>query len=129
MLTKTKYKNKKVIVDGILFDSKLEAERYKQLKELEQKGVIKNLQLQKNFELIPKFKKRGKVYRKTSYRADFTYTIVATDETIVEDTKGFKTDVYLLKKKLFEYKFPNLEIKEVQNEKKHSKKYSFRYRR
>ena len=64
MLTKTKYKNKKVIVDGILFDSKLEAERYKQLKELEQKGVIKNLQLQKNFELIQNLKKEVKYIEK-----------------------------------------------------------------
>lgn len=42
-----KYHNRKTIVDGITFDSKAEAERYKELKRLELIGVIKGLELQK----------------------------------------------------------------------------------
>ena len=108
-----KYKNKKTIVDDIQFDSKLEANRYKELKLLQKSGKIKELQLQPSFELIPSFKKNGKTFRKSTYKADFSYIDTATGETVIEDTKGFITELYKLKKKLFEYKFPNLSIKEI----------------
>lgn len=107
-----KYHNKKVTFRGITFDSKLEARRYSELLLLKRAGVIKDLQLQPEFELIPSFKKNGKTFRKTVYKADFMYT--TKDGTkVVEDTKGFKTEVYKLKKKLFEYKYPDLKITEV----------------
>lgn len=109
----SKYRNKKVVVDGIEFDSKKEANRYKELKLLEKAGEIKDLELQKVFELIPSFKKNGKTYRKTTYKADFSYFDTKEGKYIVEDVKGFKTDIYKLKKKLFEYKFKELELKEV----------------
>lgn len=108
-----KYYNKKTIIDGIVFASKLEAKRYTELKLLEKQGIIKDLELQPAYDLIPSFKKNNKTYRKTQYIADFSYYDVDLDKTIVEDTKGFKTDVYLLKKKLFEYNYPNLTIREV----------------
>ena len=108
-----KYKNKKVVVDGIEFDSKKEANRYKELKLLEKAGEIKDLELQKVFELIPSFKKNGKAYRKTTYKVDFSYFDTREGKYKVEDVKGFKTDVYKLKKKLFEYKFKELDLKEV----------------
>lgn len=109
----SKYHNTKTYVNGIAFDSKLEANRYEQLKLLEKVGVIKDLVLQPEFELIPKFTKNNKTYRKTSYIADFMYFDTLTNKTIVEDAKGFKTDVYTLKKKMFEYKYKDLEIKEI----------------
>lgn len=108
-----KYRNTKTIVDGIKFDSKLEARRYTELKLLERAGEIKDLKLQPVYELIPSFKKNGKTYRKTTYKADFSYFDNKLDKLIVEDTKGFKTDVYMLKKKMFEYKYQELEIKEI----------------
>lgn len=110
---KNKYHNKKTIVDGIKFDSKLEARRYKELKKLEKDGLIKDLVLQPSYELIPKFKKNGISYRKSTYKADFQYFDLTQEKIIIEDTKGFKTDVYLLKKKMFEYKYPELGIKEI----------------
>lgn len=113
MIRYNKYSNKKVIVDDIKFDSKKEAIRYKQLKLLEQKGEIRNLELQKSFELQPKFRKNNKTYRNIVYKADFCYFDVKNDKYIVEDVKGFKTDVYTLKKKIFEYQYQDLEIKEV----------------
>ena len=108
-----KYHNKKVIVDGIKFDSKLEARRYKDLKLMQDVGLIKDLQLQPQFLLIPSFRKNGKTYRKTVYIADFSYFSIKDDKIIVEDTKGYETDVYKLKKKMFEFKYPQLEIREV----------------
>ncbi len=112
-MTYRKYKNKKVIIDGIKFDSLKEGKRYKELKLLERAGFIKNLELQKSFELQPSFKKNGKTIRKIVYIADFVYFDTKQGKTIIEDTKGFRTDVYTLKKKIFEYKYPELEIKEL----------------
>ena len=108
-----KYHNKKVIIDGIKFDSKLEANRYKELKLLEKKGYILDLKLQPSYDLIPSFKKNGKIYRKITYKADFSYVTTKDNQVVVEDTKGFKTPVYMLKKKLFEYMYPNLTIVEM----------------
>lgn len=107
-----KYGNSKVTIDGRTFDSKLEAKRYGELKLMERAGMISNLQCQVPFELIPKFKKNGKTIRKMEYIADFTYT--KNDELIVEDTKGLRTEAYKIKRKLFEYKYPNLTIKEIE---------------
>ena len=97
-----KYYNKKTEVNGILFDSKLEANRYKELILLQKAGLIKDLILQPSYELIPSFKKNNKTYRKTSYNADFSYFDINQGKIIIEDTKGFKTDIYMLKKKLFD---------------------------
>lgn len=108
-----KYSNKKVILDDIKFDSKREGNRYMELKMLEKSGLIKELELQKEFELQPSFKKSGKTYRKITYKADFYYFDNHLGRYVVEDVKGFKTDVYNLKKKMFEYKYPDLELLEV----------------
>ena len=49
----SKYNAKKVIVDGITFDSKKESKRYLELKQMQENGEIHDLQLQVPFELIP----------------------------------------------------------------------------
>lgn len=108
-----KYKNEKIIVDKIKFDSKLEARRYCELKLLERAKEIKDLRRQVEFELQPSYKKNNKTIRAINYVADFVYYDLKKGKIIIEDTKGFKTEIYKLKKKLFEYKYPNLEIKEV----------------
>ena len=111
-----KYHNKKTVADGIKFDSKLEAERYAQLKILERSGVIRDLELQPEYELIPSFKKGGKTWRRTVYKADFRYILADGDRIIIEDVKGSTaviTDVFRLKQKLFEYLYPELTIKIV----------------
>lgn len=112
----SKYGARKTVVNGIRFDSKAEALRYVELEAMEQAGEIKRLELQPVFELIPMFKKNGKTYRKTTYKADFSYFDMGLDKTVVEDVKSpytAKNPVYRLKKKLFEYKYPELEIVEV----------------
>lgn len=108
-----KYHNTKTVADGIKFDSKLEAERYAQLKILERAGVIRELELQPSFELLPSFRKNGKTWRKTVYKADFRYILAKDDRIIIEDVKGSTaviTDVFRLKQKLFEYKNPDYTI-------------------
>ena len=105
MITKNKYHNTKVIYNGIKFDSKKERARFITLKQLEKAGIIKELELQKKFELQPSYKKNGKTIRAINYYADFYYYDIIKGKYIVEDTKGMKTEVYKLKKKLFEYKY------------------------
>lgn len=109
---KSKYKNEKVVIDGITFDSKKEGNHYKELKLLERQGLIKDLRRQVKFELQPSYKKNGKTIRAINYIADFVYFDLIKNELIVEDTKGYRTQIYNLKKKIFEYRY-NLEIKEV----------------
>lgn len=108
----SKYYSKKVIIDGIPFQSKKEGNYYLKLKALEKSGSIKDLELQKEFILQDSFKINKKTRRKISYKADFTYITTADDKLHIVDVKGFKTDVYMLKKKLFEYKY-GIEIEEV----------------
>ena len=122
----TKYNATKCLVDGIEFASKREANRYLKLRLLERAGEISDLRLQVDFELIPnqyrtekRYGKNGKplkdkevlLERKVVYRADFVYTD-KNGKTVVEDTKGFRTTEYVLKRKMFLYKsgFPITEI-------------------
>ena len=111
-----KYKNKKTQVDMYVFDSKLESMRYKQLALLEKVGEIKNLQMQVKFELQEAFTKNKKHHRAITYTADFMYFDNRSGQVIVEDTKGMKTDVFKIKQKLFEYKYPTLSLKIVTKE-------------
>lgn len=109
----SKYKAKKTSIDGIKFDSQKEANRYLDLLVLQRAGLIQDLHRQVRFELQPSYKKNGKTIRAITYIADFVYYDTFKGEKIVEDTKGYRTEIYKLKKKIFEYKYPNLEIKEV----------------
>ena len=96
-MRKNKYGAKKTIVDGITFDSKRESNRWGELKMLERGGVISELTRQVTLYLNgmhgPILTPTG---RKMRYVADFTY--VENGVLIIEDTKGFATDVYKLKK-------------------------------
>lgn len=99
---RSKYHSKKVIKDGETFDSVKEYHRWCELKLLERAGQINGLERQKQFELIPSQRFGGKVVeRACNYIADFTYW--QDDRFIVEDTKGFKTPEYRIKKKLLLY--------------------------
>lgn len=92
----SKYKNKKTEVDGVIFHSKREAKRYGELKLLEGQGKIKELVLQPPYPC----KVNGHVV--TTYVADFRYYDVCSGRVVVEDSKGFRTPEYKLKKKLVE---------------------------
>ena len=107
----SKYKNKKVVAAGITFDSKREATRYRELVLLERAGRIQNLQRQVKYELIPSQRIDGKVVERACfYVADFVYT--QDGKQIVEDTKGFRTPEYIIKRKLLLHKY-GIRINEV----------------
>ena len=109
----SKYCNRKTTVDGITFDSKHEAERYIELKYLERCKLIRDLQLQYPFELIPSQRdESGKVVeRPVKYIADFVY-YDRIGNLVVEDAKGLRTEVYKLKRKLMRA-IKGIEIREV----------------
>ena len=111
-----KYNNRKIIVDGITFDSKKEAKRYKELKMLERAGIIHDLKRQVKYVLIPaQYERTSSVYvkgnnkgkpkkgklleRECAYYADFVYS-TKSGELVVEDTKGMRTPDYIIKRKL-----------------------------
>lgn len=98
-----KYHNKKVTIEGLTFDSKKEAKRYQDLKLLEQANIIQNLVRQIPFELIPS--QNGE--RAVKYIADFMYVETATGKIFVEDVKGYHTDAYKIKRKLFKWRYPD----------------------
>ena len=112
----SKYNNRKVRCSGETFDSMLECERYKYLKALEQQKVISNLRRQVKYVLLPSqkdSKTQKTIEREITYLADFVYE--KGSQTIVEDVKGMKTDVYKIKRKLILY-FHGIQIKEVTKE-------------
>lgn len=107
----TKYGSKKVEFDGKTFDSKKEANRYCELRLLEREGAISDLQTQVKFELIPSQRINGKVVeRPCTYIADFVY--MENGQKVVEDTKGFKTTDYIIKRKLLLW-VHGIRIKEI----------------
>ena len=104
----SKYGNRKVkTVDGT-FDSQREFRRWQELKLLQRAGEIKDLDRQVKFELVPKQDGERAIY----YVADFVYIDTRTGEKVVEDSKGAKTDAYIIKRKLMLYRH-NIRVKEV----------------
>ena len=101
----SKYGNRKTYVGDILFDSKKEANRYVELTLMQKAGEIKNLRTQVPFELVPSIRSEtGKVIqRAVEYVADFTYE--QDGKLVVEDSKGFRPEVYKLKKKLLLWRY------------------------
>lgn len=120
MIMYSKYNSRKVAVDGIAFDSVKEARRYKQLKLLQLAGEISDLRIQVPFELVPAQyersmsvysrgakkgqPKRGRCIEKAvTYFADFVYS--ENGRRIVEDAKGMRTKDYVIKRKLFRWRY------------------------
>lgn len=111
----SKYNSRKATYNGIIFASKKEAQRYAELKMLRDAGAIRDLQLQKKYELIPSQRINGKVVeRACNYIADFVY--IQDGETVVEDVKGYRRskayDLYVIKRKLMLYKY-GVRIREI----------------
>ena len=128
----SKYHNRKIEINGIRFDSRKEAQRYVQLMNAMRLGAIKDLRLQVDFTIQEAYTDcQGKRIRAIRYRADFAYNLtgefptgisaddrdlwrryyIAGVDTIVEDVKGVKTQVYKLKEKLIAQK--GIAIREV----------------
>lgn len=112
-IKQSKYHAKKCTVGETTYDSKKEAKRGQELEYLNKIGVIKNLERQVKFELQPAYtNNQGKKIRAITYIADFVYE--KNGKKIVEDVKSpaTRTEVYKIKKKLFEYRYPNYEFLE-----------------
>ena len=128
----SKYKNTKYTYLGIKFDSLKECRRYTELRMLELSGKIKDLELQKAYELIPaQYEETDEIYTKgahkgehkrvlleraCNYVADFYYIDCATGKAIVEDVKGYREggaySLFKLKRKLMLYRY-GIKIKEI----------------
>lgn len=109
----SKYRNKKTEVDGIMFASMKEANRYGELKLMERQGLIWDLKIQVPFV----FTHNDVVICR--YYADFQYRFAVQGvgqvnyKTTVEDVKGGKrTKEYIIKKKLMRA-FYGIEILET----------------
>lgn len=113
---KSKYGNKKLVMDGEHFDSMKEAARYQELKFLERAGEIRELKRQVPFVVIPAQRdEKGKVIeREVRYIADFTYIEKGKLVMTVEDvkSKATRTKEYIIKRKLMLYR-NGIRIKEV----------------
>lgn len=119
----SKYRNEKVKVNGLVFDSQKEYRRYLQLGMMQKTGIISDLERQVSYTLVdtiwqPVIGKKGQplkrqkcVQKSITYVADFRYKD-ENGNTVVEDVKGMLTEVYRIKKKLLRSLF-GIEIKEV----------------
>jgi hypothetical protein len=101
-----KYNATRVQVDGKMFDSQHEANRYVELCHLQRSGKIGNLECQTKYEIIINDIHIG------YYIADFSYIDRLTGRLVAEDAKGFRTALYKLKKKIVEALY-GLKIREV----------------
>ena len=110
----SKYHSEKCRIDGLIFDSRKEARRYKELCLMLRAGVISRLERQVSFELIPvqRDANRKILERAVTYKADFTYW--ENGKYIVEDVKSeaTRTREYIIKRKLM-LKVYGIQIREV----------------
>lgn len=113
----SKYKNKKIEIDGLVFDSQAEARYYTYLSDLMQKGVVTAIIPQPRYLLQESFRKNGILFRKIEYVADFAVRYEDGRSEVV-DVKGMETTDFKIKRKLFEKKYPELSLKVVKYVKK-----------
>lgn len=108
----TKYGNKRKEVDGISFASTLEATRYQELKLMQLVGEISALQLQPKFVLQSPFQDNlGRCHAGIKYVGDFQY--IRKGIVHVEDSKGMRTSIFVLKWKWVIYLHPHIQFREV----------------
>lgn len=118
-MNRSKYGAKKIVIDGITFDSKDEGRYYLYLKELKAKDKILNFERQPKYELQPSFKKYGKTHRAITYAPDFLiYHLDGTEELI--DVKGTETQQGNMRRKMFDYKYPDLKLTWISRSLKYS---------
>ena len=120
----TKYNNKKTIVDGITFDSRDESLYYEALKNMKANGLIKDFELQPKYLLQEAFVKNDKKYRPITYIADFK-VINNNGSFYIVDVKGILTTEFKIKMKLFNYKYPDIELRLISRSIKFGDEYGF----
>jgi len=102
-------------MEGIIFASKAEMQRYGELRIMQKAGIIRDLEIQPEYILQEAFTWKGQKFRPILYRADFRYLDLTTNRNIVEDVKAksYLTEVYKLKKKMLLKRYPDLNFVEV----------------
>jgi Protein of unknown function (DUF1064) len=110
-MKRNKFNAVKTTIDNITFHSKKESVRYGQLKLYEKGGLITDLRLQVSYELIPKLVINGKTERAIKYIADFVYFDTVHKVEVVDDCKGYRTDIYKIKYRLMKM-IHGIDIKE-----------------
>lgn len=108
-----KYNNHRTMIDGITFASHKEALHYIDLKNRMAAGTVKAVQVHPRFMLQDGFKKNGRTFRPLYYEADFLVTYPDGRQEIEDVKGGVITDVFKIKQKLFEHRYPHLTIKLV----------------
>lgn len=103
----SKYHNQKVVLDNIIFDSKVEGRRYVELKLLESAGVITGLKVHPQF-VIWQVNDGRRRQDRIIYEADFQYTEIGLEREICEDIKGVETAVFKIKEKMFRAAYPDI---------------------
>lgn len=110
----SKYHSKKVKTPDGEFDSVREWNRWNELKLLQRAGKISSLRRQVKYQLIPTQRSengKGKVIEfPVNYTADFVY--IENGREVVEDSKGFRTDEYKIKRKLMLWRY-GIRVKET----------------
>ena len=114
-------RSKKTVIDGIVFDSKTEAEYYEYLKRLEKDKKIYRLRCHPVYVLQDAVERHGKKYKAIKYIADFEYWNDEEQINVVVDVKGFAMEDARLKRKLFTYKYPLYRLEWVAKSNKYSK--------
>lgn len=112
---RNKFGAEKTVINGITFASRIEAERYEQLRLLERAGEIDQLILQPEFQIL-----RGWIHPETGekiksrfYVGDFQYIDKQAEKIIVEDVKGMETAEFRLKWSLVKSQYPHIEFRKV----------------
>ena len=111
----TKYHAKKTTVDGITFDSKLEADRFQQLRLLEKAGEISDLRLQPEFQIYQGWidPDTGEKHKSRFYVGDFWYVDMQNDKFVCEDVKGMETPEFRLKWDYVKSMYRHVEFRKV----------------
>jgi hypothetical protein len=111
MAKKAKHNNTICEAQGLTFHSQGERSYYFILKSREEKGEISELVLQPRFLLQEGFRKNGSTVRKIEYVADFQYRECdGTFKLVDVKNPGTITSTFELKKKILEYKYPDIEL-------------------
>ena len=125
MMGYNKYKNKKTELDGFKFDSEMESHYYLYLKSLQNIGEVVSFEMQPLYILQEGFiSKDGQKIRPIQYKADFKVIYADGHEEVI-DVKGQMTSEFKLKKKMFLYKYRDIDFKCVQERGRKSNKYCY----
>jgi hypothetical protein len=106
----SKYGNTKTTIDNITFDSKAEAARYLQLRQLQQAGEIRSLVVHPTYTVLEAFvDNEGVKQTAVRYTPDFSY--IEGEQFVAEDVKGYPYRDFSMRAKLFKRAYPEVKLR------------------